>query len=339
MGQVFYTSGPVPPHSPAYVERAADREVRQRLLAMDCLWLAEPRGMGKTSLLHRLQAQPLPDGYILAYVDLEGLDQGSEARWYRSLCSRLALQLEGAEGLTEVGDRSGFGRFLRCLAEWAAKSSCRIAIALDALESVPRDLAAGFFGALRKALDARRSEPCFRNLAFVLVGAFDPRDLSEASRLPPFPLTQRVALRDFYRPQVRQLVDLLGVTGDAAAIADRIYHWTSGQPYLTQRVCALLAEGDLPLTSEGVDRAAERIWQEGDEHLSHIFKGLEEAPRAREYLERIMADQPLRFAPSTNRLQARLALLGVIKADGRGRCIVRNKIYQEALRGYFCQGK
>jgi len=340
MGQVFCTRGPVPPDSPTYVERAADRELRQRLLAMNYAWLAEPPRMGKTSLLYRLRAQPISYDYTLAYVDLEGLDRGSEARWYRGLCSRLAPQLEGAaKGLPEVGDRPGFGHFLRCLAERAAESSCRIAIALDALENVPKDFAAGFFGAIRKALDARRSEPCFRSLTFILAGAFDPRDLSEASRLPPFPLTQRVALRDFYRPQVRQLVDLLGVTGDAAAIADRIYHWTSGQPYLTQRVCALLAEGDLPLTSEGVDRAAERIWQEGDEHLSHIFKGLEEAPRAREYLERIMADQPLRFAPSTNRLQARLALLGVIKADGRGRCIVRNRIYQEALRYHFHDGE
>lgn len=335
MGSVFCTSGPVPPHSPAYVERAADRKARQCLLAMDCLWLAEPPGTGKTSLLHRLRAKAIPEGYTLAYVDLEGLDRGSEAKWYGDLCSRLVPQLGGAvEGLPEVGDRSGFDNFLRCLAERAAESSRRIAIALDALESVPRDFAAGFFGALREALDARRSEPCFRGLTFVLAGAFDPRALIEDPRLSPFPLARRVVLRDFYRPQVRQLVDLLGVTGDAAAaIADRIYRWTSGQPYLTQRVCALLAEGDLPLTSEGVDRAAERVWREGDEHLSHIFKELEEAPRAREYLERIMAGQPLRFAPSTNRLQARLALLGVIKADGRGRCIVRNRIYQEALRG------
>ena len=121
MGQVFCTRGPVPPDSPTYVERAADRELRQRLLAMNYAWLAEPPRMGKTSLLYRLRAQPISYDYTLAYVDLEGLDRGSEARWYRGLCSRLAPQLEGAaKGLPEVGDRPGFGHFLRCLAERAA---------------------------------------------------------------------------------------------------------------------------------------------------------------------------------------------------------------------------
>ncbi len=283
MGQPFCTSGPVPPDSPAYVERETDHQLRRCLLAMDWVLLSAPRQMGKTSLIHRLQAQLAESGYATIYIDVR--------------------RSEHWELLT----------LLQTLAKRAEDTSERMIVALDELNGVPESL----LHTLKGLLIARRAEPRLGNLAFILAGEF-------AGRILPI---REVALKDFYRPHVRQLVDLLGAEGDLAeAITDRVYYWTGGHPYLTQKMCSLLAEGDLPLTAKSTDQAARRIWEEDAAHIPYVLEKLDAVPKAGEQLERILRGEKVRFNPASE-----LAIIGVVKDDGYGHCVVRNRIYEKAL--------
>jgi hypothetical protein len=207
---------------------------------------------------------------------------------------------------------------------------------LDEIGSIPEAFSEDFFRVLREVFTVREIVPCFRNLGFVLAGAFDPRDLIKDPRISPFNVAQRVSLKDFSDAQVRQLVNFLGVSGNTATvITERINHWTSGQPYLTQRMCALLAKGPLPPTGEGVEQAAGIIWREDTNHLARMFEELERDSTTRRYMERVLEDRAIRFAPAANRLQAKLAIIGIIKADEQGYCTVRNRICEEALKSYL----
>jgi len=321
----FCTEGPVPPDSPVYVQREADHRLRQHLLEMHCTLLAAPRQMGKTSLIRRLQVggrlalPPLAESdYTIAYVDVQNLGR-NEAEWCQSLHSCLSASLDIKPLLI---DNLRFRSLLQSLAEHAEEGARRIAIALDGIgdvEALPPD----FLQALRRFLVAREAEPRLRNLTLILAGEFEPRRWIPSAKV--------VTLKDFYRPQVHQLVDFLEVKGKLAeAIANCIYHWTGGHPYLTQKMCSALAEGHLPLTIEGADQAAERIWKEDVVHLPYILGKLDVAPRAKEQLTRIMASEKVHFDPASE-----LALTGVVKSNKHGNCAVRNRIYEKALKEHL----
>jgi hypothetical protein len=113
-------------------------------------------------------------------------------------------------------------------------------------------------------------------------------------------------------------------------VIDRIYHWTAGHVYLTQRVCSVLGRRrETPLTCELVDTAIDDVL--GDRNIRRVYDRLEKSPEEKRVLQRILAGEaPLRFS-RTSRLVARLELIGVIKPDAAGYCTVRNAIYRRAL--------
>lgn len=333
----FVTGGPVPPDSPAYIERDADEKVRRHLLRMEYITLIEPRQQGKTSLIHRL-AQTWGPGHIFAYANAMRLDKTDEAAWYASLCRTLLHKMHfipQADRPHPPHNGSAWGEFMAYLAEQAEAAECNLVIALDELGDVWMDWRIGFFSNIRAIFDERPNEPRFQHLTFMLAGTYNPRALMSDPRTSPFNVAQRVPLPDFTPAQTGRLVTHLGLPAeDAAAVAQRIHHWTDGQPYLTQRLCRTLAEGEAPATPEGVDLAVQRLYREDTNHLPRILEALdpEKQPKLRQYVERVLAGHQPQFRPaSEGRYHGPLALIGVLKADNQGLCRVRNRIYEKAL--------
>jgi len=334
----FVTGGPVPPDSPVYIERAADLRIRQHVRRMEYVTLVEPRQQGKTSLIHHL-TRTLGPGSILTYANAMRLDKTNEADWYASLCRRLLRKIPfisdgDCPSLPHNG--STWGNFLAALAEVAEATGHNLIIALDELGDVWMDWRLGFFSNIRAIFDERPNEPRFRHLTFVLAGTYSPRALIGDPRTSPFNVAQRAPLPDFTLSQTGDLVSYLGLTTESAVVvARRIHYWTDGQPYLTQRLCRTLAEGEVPSTPEGVDLAVDRLYREDTNHLPRILEALdpEKHSRLRVYVKRVLAGHRPQFRPaSEGRYHGPLALIGVLKADDDGRCKVRNRIYEQALR-------
>src|SRR5205823_5098457 len=71
-------------------------------------------------------------------------------------------------------------------------------------------------------------------------------------------------------------------------LMDRVYHWTGGHPYLTQRLCQAVAADDANLTEKSVDACAERLFlsskaQRQDSNLMFVHQRMlpiEEEKRA-----------------------------------------------------------
>jgi len=335
----FVTGGPVPPDSPVYIERDADDKVRRCLLRMEYIALIEPRQQGKTSLIHRLAYTLSPD-YVFAYANAMRLDKSSEVSWYASLCRKLLRKVHfipRVERPSPPRNGSGWGDFVADLAERAKETGHYLVIALDELGDVWMDWRIGFFSNIRAVFDERPNEPCLQHLTFILAGTYNPRVLISDPRTSPFNVAQRVHLPDFTLAQTGELVAHLELSADdASAITRRIHYWTDGQPYLTQRLCRTLAEGEVPSTPEGVDLAVERLYREDANHLPRILEALdsEKHPRLRRYVERVLDGHRPQFRPaSEGRYHGPLALIGILKADDDGRCKVRNRIYKQALKG------
>jgi len=330
----FQAGGPLPSNSPVYIERTADRTVLRHLQQMQYVQLTEPRQQGKTSLIYRLRSTLGRGGYILAYVDAESLKSKNEADWYQGLTMRLANQLQNTvkwDQLSIPTDASTWRSFLLELVTSAP--GIRLIIVLDEVGSVPISWAEDFFCVLREIYNVREFETSFQRLSFVLIGAFDPRDLIRDANISPFNVAQRVKIVDFTPIQVKTLVSQLALPSDQIeSIAQQLYYWTNGQPYLTQKLCLYLAESRAEITPDTVNVAVDHFFQDDINHLPRIFKDLEVDSTLLGYVHQIITDQP-RFVPVINPRHFRLAhVIGVIKPDEQGYCRIRNRIYETALR-------
>jgi hypothetical protein len=340
MSDIYYkTGGPLLSTSPdadAYIEREADVQARNHLRRMDYITLIEPRQQGKTSLIYHLMGDFIDQGYTFAYADLTTADRSHEYSWYASVCSWLLDHmrfLTGNDALTPPINGHTWLHFLRDLAKRAEKAKTNLIIVLDEVGATPSDWSTDFFSSIRSIYVQRQGFPCLRHLSFIIAGAFNPRLLIRDQNISNFNVDQRVELLDFTFEHVRQSVTRLGLSPQqSTSVTKRIYHWTGGQPYLTQCLCRALAERRVPRTLGGVTQAVERLRRSDRHHLAHILEDLHREPKAaQQYINRILNGHNPIFVPAEHPTQAQLALIGIIKEGPDGRCVIRNRIYEQAL--------
>lgn len=321
--------------SVSYIERQADQDALDLVAAMEYVLIVEPRQQGKSSLINRLMRHPTLLGTSLVVIDVTTLDRRSEPSWYATLCPQILGQLKGlvsvAQWPTMPQDGAGWRDFLWQIAATASSAGERVVIALDEIGAVPVPSATDFFSVLRAAYNSRQAEIEFRQLSFILVGAFHPRDLIKDARVSPFNIAHRVRLADFSLAQVTQLVARGDwVPAQVSLLAERIYYWTGGQPYLTQKLCANLRK-DANISD--VDACVEWIMREDENHLPHLIGKLREDKKLRKYLAKLYSGERIKFVPHENPRQARLQLLGAVATDTEGYCTIRNRIYNLAMTG------
>ena len=249
MNRVFQAGGAISPDSPIYVEREADQLVRQRIEQMDYVHIIVARQMGKTSLLHRVAAQLGGEKYAFAWVELSGMKDLERAEWYSILAKRIGEQLAWLRGrpaawLSKIASQEDLQDFFFKTMQLAGESR-RVVVMLDEIDSTRLlPFSDAFFSKLRTLYNIRPVQPIFRNLTFVLVGATDPRRLIKDPDISPFNVGKEVGLEEFNLAETRQLTDNLARVSIEASdkVHNRIYWWTSGQPYLIQKVCEMLED-------------------------------------------------------------------------------------------------
>jgi hypothetical protein len=327
---IFIAGGPLTDdHAAIYVKRQADRDALAHLRRMDYVMVIEPRQQGKTSLINCLMRHPALSDMAFAYVDVATLDCATEAAWYQTICPRILDQLQAFMPPTgeppNPHNCPGWRDYLHYVARLAAGARQRVVIALDEIGAVQFPGATQFFSVLRDVYNSRQAQREFKQLTFLLSGAFHPRSLIPDKKLSPFNVAQRVRLADFSLAQVHELTSKGSWSQEqTAALAQRIHYWTDGQPYLTQLLCSYLGPDAAPAD---VDTGVERLRREDENHLPPLFDRLKGDKRLREYVDMIRTGKRVQFYPRENRHQADLELLGVLKADRQGYCTLRNQIY------------
>ena len=96
-----------------------------------------------------------------------------------------------------------------------------------------------FFAAIRAIYNERANDPSYNRLTFALFGVATPTDLIQDRERTPFNIGRRIDLHEFTladaEPLRQGLTTILPEYGDT--ILQRIFHWTNGHPYLTQKLC------------------------------------------------------------------------------------------------------
>ncbi|MEZ4454576.1 MAG: AAA-like domain-containing protein, partial [Nannocystaceae bacterium] len=331
---LFQVGGAIP-IGRLYIERKADTEVVERLLEGEFCHILAPRQIGKSSL--RLRAAKTLEQHGVRCVSIDFSSIGSSVttdQWYFTIAYEIAEEL----GLpdpelfwTQHNQLTPVHRWYRFIRnELLDRIDERVVVFIDEVDSV---LALSFttddfFASIRSAYNLRAEDPAYRRLTFCLLGVAAPTDLIQNPVRTPFNIGRGIRIEDFTRGELDAFTPGLShLGGDIQLLLATIYAWTSGHPYMSQRICEELArQGSLGgrTESDAVDEAAYQIFlrsgRSSDPTLAYVEKRLDmntSRVRVRQMLHiyrKLLAGERVQAEPNSP-IQAELRLMGLAGED------------------------
>lgn len=340
--RIFTVGGTVQAGSGTYLTRPVDDELLQLCRAGEYAYVLTARQMGKSSLMVQTATALHEETAASVIIDLSQIGANVSAEsWYVGLLtmieSRLALDVDAYEWWVEHGSLGPAQRLVQffrdvVLSEYAQQ----VVVFIDEIDTtLSLDFTDDFFAALRAMHNARSVTPEFERLSFVLIGVAMPGDLISDPRRTPFNIGHGVDAGYFGEEEALPLIAGFELPPDRAREVLRwILDWTGGHPFLTQRLCAVVAEraGD-GITKAVVDRAVEETFlgdqSEKDANLRFVQDMLvRRAPNPEAVLQTFR--DIIRGKPVADDRQSlvvsHLKLSGVVRRTGR-RLHVANRIY------------
>ncbi len=276
----YVVGKPLAADSAMFFGRSAEMEYVEGALAAGgwgpVVVLVGQRRTGKTSLLKRLAAR-LSYQYRPVFVDLQGILVSETEAFFEEL-ARLALPEAGPAALSD-GETPAGRRGPDMVREVAALCDRRLVLLLDEFDDLEEKVRSGrlgaeVFGQLRNLM--QHSE----NVSLVLSGTHRLEELAgdHWSFLLNLATYRRVGCfeREEGEQVLRAPLGRLGIVCEEAALL-RAMRLTGGHPYFLQLVGYRLVEecvasGEAAVRVDSVERAAERVVEQGEVHLRYLWE-------------------------------------------------------------------
>ena len=346
-GEFFTVGAPLHAVRAGYIRRKADDLLYNTVISGRYAHVLAPDRSGKSSLIAATAARLENNGCKVAVLDLEQIGVrdggGDPGRWYYNVAYRLLRQLRIRYDLQSWWqDKSVLSNRQR-LVEFYSEILLqfvpdRIVVFLDEIQCIEEFRSADqLLASIRAAHNARTTDPDFSRLSFVLLGECDPINLIDEAELSPFNVTQQVLLPDFTREELDLFSTELNLgEQEAVAALDRIFYWTHGQPYLSQKLARSIArEGAGEDVVAQIDRVATqqlagRAALHNEPHMSHIHRAIVNDDKRKEALLNLYGKirKGMNAAADLGSpLQRRLIAIGLLQIDQDGNLCPRNRLY------------
>ncbi|MCA2623067.1 MAG: AAA-like domain-containing protein [Microcystis sp. M20BS1] len=354
----FYQyGGKLHAHTPSYVKRFADGQLYELLKQNYFCYVFNCRQMGKSSLQAqvkmRLEATNAQENQCV-YLSLQemGVSQSSsENQWYRGLSKKIfrGLNLQKQANFDECWSRFSGQGAVSSFSDFIAEvllplTSSNLVIFIDEIDKILElSFRDNFFGLIRAFHEKRAEYDDFNRLTFCFLGVATPNDLIQNPLQSPFNIGRAIELRGFeFNESLVLAQGLQDVASVPEEVLREILFWTGGQPFLTQKVCALLVKSQIRI-GEGQEKSfieefiyssIIRNW-EGQDDPSHL-KDIKNRLLAKEILTGKLLEiyrhilQNGYFTTEGNQLESELRLSGLVVKRSADLEIF-NPIYREVF--------
>jgi tetratricopeptide (TPR) repeat protein len=270
----FFVTGPLPADSSYYMERPADKALLDYVQSGYYCYVLAPAQFGKTNLMNRV-ARLLQQQHIqVATVQLGQISAtASQDDWYLELVQQLKIELNLAVGVDNWWSHHASLKPTQRIVQFLqnvvlTQLDRKVVVFIDQLEALLNlKFGAEFLATLYAIHNNRAGEPIWQRLTVVLLGVGYPSDFVKDTKQSLFAVARQIELAEFSPKDMRVLLPGLEavVPGQAKAILARIFYWTSGHPFLTQKLCQVLEDtaswgivgGN---SSDLVDRLVDRLF-------------------------------------------------------------------------------
>lgn len=349
--------GTVQANNGTYLKRPADEELFEACLNREFCYVLACRQIGKSSLMIATAERLEAEGIRVARLDLNRIGEsipeaGNNVEkadiWYFSLLDEIARNLRLKTNIEAWWDsqplRSTFTlRFVRFFDEVVLNEISKpVVIFIDEIDiTLGMPFTDDFFAAIRSLYNDRAQYPVYKRLTFVLLGVATPDELIQDNRRTPFNIGRAISMHDFTRDECTPLRMAIKTKHSTLSdiYFDKIYNWTNGHPYLTQKLCQQVINS--PQTNEPnlVDKLVNQIFLTDKEHSSdHNIQFVQTRvlgdSLASEmlliYYEVLTSDEYTIYINEKLDAIYRLELYGLIFRIN-GNCFIRNEIYREVF--------
>ncbi len=328
-----------------------------------------PRQFGKTTTLSLLMKRLFAtETYLPLRISFEGLtteSYSSQQRFLDGFCFlvRRFFRVHHLENLLHYTEEQGrletFEQLSSFMSGLCSASGRQVVLMIDEVDkSSNNQLFLDFLALLRiKYLD--RSEDL--DITFhsvILAGVHDVKTLKAKIRpdeerkynslwniaadfkvdLSFAPREIETMLQDYTREK--------GIRPDIPAIAQRLYYYTSGYPYLVSKLCKFIDEDIVTQREEqnwsvaDVEEAFRMIADEGytTTLLDSLIKNLENNPKLYELITQIVINGESLPFTITNPVINLGHLYGMLVPSERGRCQIHNRIFEQRMYAHIMSG-
>jgi signal transduction histidine kinase len=249
----YQVGGSLKGDASSYVERQADTDLYQALLRGELCYVFSSRQMGKSSLRLRTKRRLEQSGLRCASIDMNriGSKTITPEQWYMGLLVDLVRGLALDEIVNPIdwwqqhqllSLPQRFSQFLEQIVLVHIHEP--LFIFVDEIDSI---LSLDFsvddlFALIRYGYNQRAENPLYYRLNWALFGVTTPSDLIRDRLRTPLNLGRSITLQGFKLSEAQPLAaGLMGKVSNPQAVLKEILNWTGGQPFLTQKLCHLIA--------------------------------------------------------------------------------------------------
>ena len=327
----------------------------------DYFIINRPRQYGKTTMLYSI-AQALRDTgeYVALNTSFEGIGDtifGTEAAFSSSFIKILAkyvaaylpeAQVWLLETAPNIHNLEGVSE---TISELVAKTDKKIVLLIDEVDkSSNNQLFVSFLAMLRNKYLERDDFKTFHSV--VLAGVHDVKSLKlklrpDEERKYNSPWNIAADFKVDMNLQVSEIVPMLieyaadkNAAMNPQRIAERLFYYTSGYPFLVSKLCKMVDEEVLPekttkeWTEEDIEFVARETIKDTNTNFDTLIKNLENNANLYDMIYRILIkNESIDFDKHNPDLH--IAILSGAIVNKNGKAAIHNRIYSEVITNYM----
>ena len=324
----------------------------------DYFVINRPRQFGKTTTLNMLENR-LEDKYTVLSISFEGIsnnifqDEEAFSNKFLQLLVRSIKHEDDARRLKEaychVSDLDDVSMAITKFVKQSEKECILIIDEVD--KSSNNQLFLSFLGMLRNKFLSRDKGKDFTFLSIILCGVHDIKNLKLRIRenvdfhlnspwniAVDFDVNMSFSAREIESMLV-EYCEYNKLEMDTALLAEKIFFYTSGYPFLVSKLCKIVDENIMSdmkksWTAMDVEQSVKILLQTNNTLFDDIVKNIENDKEIYSLVEKIiLSGDEIPFTIS-NITISKCSMYGIIKSDD-SKCKIHNKIFELFLYNHF----